>query len=397
MNIRSINLLLFEVISSIGSKVFSFACAFYILRNTETASIYSIYLAIIVLCSILSAPIFGIWADKYNNKKIVLIAQIINIIALALFVPLFQHFFMYILLLGIILNLTDGAISLIVSSNIKNIAQKDMERFVSLRQMYNIGISILSPIIGGFLIAFVSISSLALLNIITEAVSIVLMFYLTMDRVIQTGDNSFLQDFKEGFSYFFKHKMLLKIIMIATILNFLVNSIVVGVPIISIQTFKLSPQQFGLVESAFTIGMFIISLIATFLPLKQKFKGPFQCSIILQFLALFTLGLALALDVKGLTGFVVVFVVYLIIGVSLPVMNIPYSIYLQTNIEEHIKGRVLSLNQSMAMALTPLSLLIFGVLMNYSQAGVYLSVSFLILIVFIYFSITIKKENPTHA
>ncbi|GEP77572.1 hypothetical protein SCA04_18860 [Staphylococcus carnosus] len=44
MNIRSINLLLFEVISSIGSKIFSFACAFYILQNTQTTSIYSIYL-----------------------------------------------------------------------------------------------------------------------------------------------------------------------------------------------------------------------------------------------------------------------------------------------------------------------------------------------------------------
>lgn len=74
MNIRSINLLLFEVISSIGSKIFSFACAFYILQNTQTTSIYSIYLAVIVISSIVSQPLFGIWTDKYNNKKIVVIS-----------------------------------------------------------------------------------------------------------------------------------------------------------------------------------------------------------------------------------------------------------------------------------------------------------------------------------
>ncbi|GEP83588.1 permease [Staphylococcus piscifermentans] len=393
MNIRSINLLLFEVISSIGSKIFSFACAFYILQHTETASIYSIYLALIVISSIISQPLFGIWTDKYNNKKIIIISQIINITALILFIPLFNTYFYYIIVLGIILNLTDGAISLIVNANIKNISQDDMERFVSLRQTYSSGISFLAPIIGGVLIAFISIQYLALLNVLTESISILFIFFLTMDRVMVTSEKSLTEDFKEGFSYLFKNKILLKFISIALIINFLINSIVVGIPVISIQTMKLSSQQFGIVESSFTVGMFAVSLLFSVFPIKNKLKAPTQAAIGIQFIGVLTLGLALLFNLTSTTGFIILFVIYFVIGVSLPLVNIPYSIYMQNYIEENYKGRVFSLTQSIVQTLTPLSLLVFGLLLNYSQSAVYLSVAILILLTLIYFSLSMKQSE----
>ncbi|UTB79638.1 MFS transporter [Staphylococcus carnosus] len=393
MNIRSINLLLFEVISSIGSKIFSFACAFYILQNTQTTSIYSIYLAVIVISSIVSQPLFGIWTDKYNNKKIVVISQIINIVALILFIPLFHTFFLYIVILGVILNLTDGAISLIVNANIKHISQEDMERFVSLRQTYNSGISFLAPIIGGILIAFMSIESLAILNILTETVSVIFIFYLKMDRVIIVEETKLLENFKEGFTYLLNDKVLLKFMSIALILNFLANSIIVGVPVISVQTMALSSKQFGIIESALTVGMFVISLLFSVFPIKNKLKGPTQAAVLMQFIAVLILGIALLFNVTATIGFITLFSVYLIIGLSLPLVNIPYSIYMQNFIKEEFKGRILSLNQSIVQSLMPLSFLIFGLLLNYAQASIYIAIALLILMTLIYFSISIKKTD----
>ncbi|BGE81128.1 MFS transporter [Staphylococcus petrasii] len=392
MNIQTINLLLFDVISSIGSKIFTFACAFYILKNTHSPTVYTLYLTIIVLSTILSQPLFGVYADKYNNKKIVIISQIINVIALSVFICIFNHYFYYIILLGVILNLTDGAISIIVNANIKNISEKDIERFISLRQMYTVGIGFLAPILGGILIAALKIEYLALINVITELLAMVFIMAIKIDRVMEVTKNSLKQDFKIGFSYLLKNKTLLNFMLVAIILNFLINSVVVGVPITSIQVMKLSSQQFGVIESSLTIGMFIISLVFSIYPIKNKLTLPFQISIILQFLAVLILSMTLFLNIQNYLAFVLIGVVYFIIGSALPLSNIPYSIYLQNYIDEQYKGRVFSLNQSIVQSLTPVSFLVFGILLNYSQKFIYLIVSILILFVFIYFSTYMKKK-----
>ncbi|MGN5883182.1 MULTISPECIES: MFS transporter [Staphylococcus] len=394
MNIKSINLLLFDVISSVGSKIFSFACAFYILHTTQTSAMYSIFLALIVISTVLSQPIFGVLTDKYNNKRIIFVSQIINVIALIIFIPLYQSFFHYILIIGIILNLTDGAISLVVNANIKNISQNDMERFISLRQSYNLAISILSPIIGGFLIAFIHIKYLAMLNVATEAIAILIMYFLTIDRVtVSNNNNSMFSDFKEGLAYLLRNNTFIRFMMIGVILNFLVNAVIVGVPVISIQTWHISSEQFGIVESATTIGMFSMSLLLSVFPIKKKLKGPFQISMLLMFFSILFLGVSLLIQPNPFQGFIILFLVYLINGIALPLTNIPYSIFLQTYIDENYKGRVLSLNQSIVLCITPLSLLIFGFLLNYTQAGLFIAIAVFVFIILCYFTVAFKKDE----
>lgn len=155
---------------------------------------------------------------------------------------------------------------------------------------------------------------------------------------------------------------------------------------------KLSSQQFGVIESSLTIGMFLISLVFSIYPIKNKLKLPFQTSIILQCLAVLILSMTLFLNIQNNLAFVLIGIVYFVIGSALPLSNIPYSIYLQNQIDEQYKGRVLSLNQSIVQSLTPVSFLVFGILLNYSQKFIYLIVSVLILLVFIYFSAYMKKK-----
>ena len=393
MGIKSINLLAFDVISSIGSKIFSFACAFYILKHTNDPLIYTIYLSLIVLSTILSQPLFGVWVDKFNNKKLVIVAQIINVIFLSIFIVKFNY--IYIIILGVILNLTDGIIGLIVNSNIKNISEKDMARFVSIRQTYTVTISFLAPILGGMLIAILKIEYLALINVITELSSIFVFLFIKINRLIESksNSNSFLKDIKVGFSYLIKNKILLNFMLVGLIINFLVNSIVVGVPIIAIQSMKLSSQQFGFTEAGMTIGMFIVSLGLSIRPLKHRLKGPFEISVILQVIALWILSLSIFWSLTVNMSFILITLVYFIAGLSLPLANIPYSIYLQNTVEEQYKGRVFSLNQSIAQSLMPVSFLIFGFILKYSHSLTYLIVSILMLVVLVYFDKTVKKED----
>lgn len=156
---------------------------------------------------------------------------------------------------------------------------------------------------------------------------------------------------------------------------------------------KLSSQQFGFTEAGMTIGMFIVSLGLSIRPLKHRLKGPFEISVILQVIALWILSLSIFLSLTVNMSFILITLVYFIAGLSLPLANIPYSIYLQNTVEEQYKGRVFSLNQSIAQSLMPVSFLIFGFILKYSQSLTYLIVSILMLVVLVYFDKTVKKED----
>ena len=123
MNQSTMKLASFEIISSLGSKVFSFACAFYLLQMSHTSMIYSIYLALIVSSTILSEPILGVFADKLNNKKLIFFAQVINVMLLILFAAFNLHTVYFIVALGVFLNLTDGVVSIVINANLKYIYQ----------------------------------------------------------------------------------------------------------------------------------------------------------------------------------------------------------------------------------------------------------------------------------
>ncbi|MGN5883277.1 MULTISPECIES: hypothetical protein [Staphylococcus] len=96
---NAINLIIFDVIASFGSQIFSFACSFFILKHTDNTAFFSIYLAVVTLSTIISAPLFGTFTDTMNNKRLITAAQIVNIVSLVLFVFIYHSFFYYILIL----------------------------------------------------------------------------------------------------------------------------------------------------------------------------------------------------------------------------------------------------------------------------------------------------------
>ena len=206
--------------------------------------IYSIYLALIVSSTILSEPILGVFADKLNNKKLIFFAQVINVMLLILFAAFNLHTVYFIVALGVFLNLTDGVVSIVINANLKYISGDSLERFIPIRQMYKIGMNFLGPILGGMLIAFFTIENLAFFNAFTEALTIILLFYISLKKMIEAEEESLYHSFKEGWRYTLRQSNLLRFMMISCILNFLMNSVVVGVPVAAIHYFKLSSKQF---------------------------------------------------------------------------------------------------------------------------------------------------------
>ncbi|MCD8914313.1 MFS transporter [Staphylococcus simulans] len=390
---KAIHLIIFDIIASFGSQIFSFACSFFILKHTDNTAFFSIYLAVVTLSTIISAPLFGTFTDTMNNKRLITAAQIVNIVSLVLFVFIYHSFFYYILILGIILNLTDGAISNIISANMQQIAEDSIERFILLFQGIGKGISIIAPIFGGVLISFVSIEKLALFNVLTELTAIVIIYFIPLKATLSRNEQNFWFDFKEGFHYLLNKRFILSVILFVTLFNFLANCIAVGMPIISIQSLKLSAPQFGFVESSFTLAMMLMMIVLSVFPIKQALKGSMQISLSIAALTIIGLGLYLLNIQSNTFSFIVILALMTLVGISLPIFNVPTMIFMQKAIDDQFKGRVFGLCNAISQAMTPLSFVFFGMVLNNHQGWVFLITGSVFLLAILLFSLFIKKEQ----
>ncbi|PCF38288.1 MFS transporter [Staphylococcus delphini] len=390
MTRNAYKLIIFGFISTIGSSVFSFACAFYILKNTENSYLYSIYLALIVITTILSTPMSGVVIDSINNKRLILYSQLSSVTALIIFSLLYDDNVYMIICLGILLTVPDGMNGVIIEKNLQRIVTDNLERVISIRQTVSTLTSFVSPIIGGIVIAFIPLQVIGMINIITEAISIFLIQSLPIMKH-QQMKSQFVHSFKEGVQYLVKKKEIMTFLVSAMLNNFLINVIVVGVPIIAIQQLHLKSTQFGMIESGYTIALFLVSFVMSIYPVKRGVTLYYKMGILIEIVTLFSLGVFLLSPHQNLTSFIFLIATYMLIGVSLPIINTPYGIYLQKAVEDDYKGRVFSLNSSIAQAIIPVSLSFFGFILNDNAAQVFMIDAILMLVVLTGFSIAMRK------
>lgn len=397
---KAIILVLFDIVSNFGSRVFSFACAFYILQYTDTSYTYSVYLALIVLCGIIASPIIGVFTDSINNRRLVIIAQTATIGILVVFFFLFDIAgIQLIIITGMILTITDSVNMLILQSNLQTIVGEYLERIVSLRQTIITVVTFLAPMVGGVLIAMLSIQTLATLTLLTESISLILLLLLPLKSYLEKGERaSFTTNFKEGIAYMKQQKIILLFICVGLSVNFFVNSVVVGVPIIAIQTLSLNSAQFGVIEGSLTISIFLTSLLFSVFPIQSHLFRNLKVAIALYSMILSGLGIFLFFETSSNIAFIFLIGVYVAIGFTMPYLNIPYSIYLQKTVDDAYKGRVFSMNQSIVQALMPISMLFYGLILNQHEGIIFLVTGMALLVVLLIFSVVSNRyENSAEA
>ncbi|EJO7149639.1 MFS transporter [Staphylococcus pseudintermedius] len=391
MSIKTASLLLFNSVSSVGSRIFSFACAFYILQHTESTALFTLYLTAIVISTLVTEPLLGLFAGRYHNKMMVIMIQLLNVIFLFVFTIVFDMFFNYIIILGIILNMTDATIRMFIDANVNHIIKGDVERYTSLTLTTNTAIHFLAPIIGGMMIAFFNIETLALLNLITEALAVLFVLNLPLDKEVKFENKQMKKSLREGYRYLKQQKALKHFFIIMVALHFLVAVFSIGMPIAAVQSMQLSAPQYGVVVAGFTVGMVAVSVWLGMNSEKDNLKSTYERAMLLQCVTVLILGIMVVFQMNTAVAMLLLFILNGLMGLSQPLAIIPTSNYLQEAIEEKYRGYVMTFKQTLLDISYPVALLFFGVVLNHHQAVVYFIVTVLIMVLYIYFSFIMRK------
>ncbi|HHU6751357.1 TPA: MFS transporter [Staphylococcus pseudintermedius] len=386
-------LLCFETISTFFSAIFTFTCGFYILTITDSGSIFGSYLAVLSIITVLTSPFLGNLIDRHSNKKILLFGQLLSSISLFVFACLYHYDISNIFTVMIILVFVDAIVKTTISSNFKFVTGPYLEKMVSIRQAIQTASLLITPILGGFIVSIINIHTLALINAATELIGFVLLLFLAFKN--PTGHHqakSFSKGFLEGMTYLFHHHPLKVIIITSLCISFLCNVLIVGFPIIIVNQLHYTSKLLGVAEGVLGGAIVLSSLVIMMFKIHSHIKNLYVISMLLQVLSLLIVASTYFFLTIPILVYSLILLSNVLLGCSVSLNNIPFQMMMHQMIEEHFKSRVFSLTQSIVSSLTPLSYVLFGLLVPLHYGIVYVVCAVLAFIVVLFFRKSYRHE-----
>lgn len=380
-----------KLISSFGAQVYAFAISFYILQLTGSATSFATNLICNILPRTIVAPFAGYVADNYSRKKIVITAQIATTVAIGglLFVSLTSGLSLVaIYTTTAVLSLTTQFSGVAFTSSITGLVDENrIQRAMSLNQMSISFAAIGSPAVGGLLYGTVSMPVFLMMYMIASVVAVILestmnfkLFAKRKEVVEGEPKETMLQNMKAGLSYLRLQPALSAMIWILLAVNFLFGAFMVGYAFILIEKMKMPSEHFGLTEGALAVGMLLMSI---YLSTRKDLKYPLlvgKRGIIVMGMLMAGVGLPLMISIPYHWMFAFYATLMFSFGVTQIIVNTPLMVWMQKSIDDDFKGRVFSIIETMAMALMPLGMVIYGFLYDVLPAQWILIASSLVLV-----------------
>lgn len=375
------NILLFSVASSIslfGTSVYNFAIGLYVLKLTGSGLSFATTLVLGILSTILVNPFAGVLADRLDKKQLAIITDMLNgllLIGLYLLTLGYNLSLPMIYVTTFLLNVFTTVYGISIEAAKPNlVSEKRLISMNSINKVIQSSSSILGPMIGGIVFAFIDIRYFILINGISFVISALLNFFMDFkfnysEPTSKNEKVNFITDIKEGIIYLKGNKNILNMFGVFIALNFFLGlSFTVPMPYIINNVLKLSSKAFGIIEAAFPVGMIMGALVVKKVMSKYSYPKILKAVNIILSICMLAIGLAVILHYKlnYESFYLIYFILVMIIGgIAIAFIDIPIFNILQQTISEEFRGRVLSLGISIAKIILPVALILAGLLINH--------------------------------
>jgi len=356
-----------QVFSMLGSALVGFAFVWYLTEQTGSATILTIGTLMNVLPNVIISPIAGALVDRWNRKAVMAIFDCITALFTLLVAVMFilDNARIWQIFLVMFIRSACGQFqwAAMTASTSLMVPKKHLARISGFNQALQGIINIIGPALGAFFINLMPIQGVLMIDVFTAVLAVGPLMFFTIPQPVRNGTrvapdkpakSSVWQDLVEGWRYVVSWPGLLAIILLAMLVNFLINPAFSLLPLLVTEHFGLGAYELGFIDSAFGIGVILGSLI---LSVWGGFKNKIVTSLLslsISGLAVLSVGLAPSnmylLALAGISTF----------GFLNPIINGPIFAIIQTKVEPEIQGRVLSLLSAGAALASPLGLLVAG-------------------------------------
>jgi DHA3 family macrolide efflux protein-like MFS transporter len=354
-----------QAFSLVGSQLVQFALVWWLTKTTGSATVLAIATLVALLPQILLGPVAGALVDRWNRRRVMmvadgLIALATVVLALLYAVDLTQVWHIYVLMF---IRSLGGAFHwpAMQASTTLMVPQKHLSRVAGLNQALFGLVNIVSPPLGALLLEVLPMQGILSIDVSTAILAITPLFFVHIPQPERKeapetsgAPSSVLADMREGLGFVWGWPGLLMILLIATVLNMLVNPAFSLLPIMVTDHFEGGALQLAWLESAWGIGMVVGGI-------TLSVWGGFKRRIVTAMLAVVLMGMGitvLGLAPASMLGLAIGALFFS--GFMNPIVNGSFFAALQVTVPPEMQGRVFTLAMSGSAAMSPLGLAVAG-------------------------------------
>ena len=348
-----------QAVSLFGSSIVQMAIVWYVTMQKSSG----IWLTILTLSSFLPqmiiSPFAGVWADRYNKKKIIILADVLiatSTLILAIFLQinnLANTSLIAIVVVSIIRSIGTGIQTPTVNSMIPLLVPEDkLMKFNGINSSIQSVIQFASPLVAGGILVLGSISNILFIDVITAVIGVSILSFIKIEqKSVQKIEEkaSTINEIKEGIRFSISDKLIGKLLLIYGIFIFLSVPSSFMSSLIITRNFGQDYMYLSICETIGFVGMFLGGLLlGTWGGFKNRNKT-LTLGMILY--SIFAIGLGLV------TQYWMFVALIFFISFSIPIIQTTTMTMLQEKVQIEMQGRIFSLLNAIFSGLMPLVLI----------------------------------------
>lgn len=344
-----------------GSAVVGFALAWYLARETGSATILSTAVLANMIPQIAIGPFIGPFIDRWNRKKVIIYSDLITALLTLALVVLFytdtaQIWHIYVIMtarsVGIVFQ--DPALR---ASMPMVVPEQHLVRANGLFMTLRGAINLTAPAAGAFLMEALDVQWVLSVDIITAVIAIACLLPLGIPqppRSVSVIKPGYLTEMKEGLRYITSRRGLLYFITLDAVLSFFAAPSGALLPLFVVQYFNGDVLKLGWLQTASGAGLIAGGLIIGAWGGFKKRIVTTLTGLMVQAVAVFLFGFTME------SLFFLALALRFIASTTGAMFMSTWHTILQSVVAKDMQGRVFSLEGSLSRMMMPIGLIFTG-------------------------------------
>lgn len=352
-----------QALSLAGSSLAQFALVWWLTEKTGSATVLAGATLVAILPRVFLGPFAGALIDRWNRRAVIVCADA--------FVALVSVWLAFLFWKGTVNSVhiyvamfcrsTGEAFhwTAMQASTTLMVPKKHFSRIAGLNQTLSGIVTIGAPPLGALLLSLLPMQGIMGIDIVTATLAITPLLFIAIPQPARTNGEqevkgSILQEMSTGLKYIWAWPGLKGIILLAMSITLISEPVFSLMPLFVTGHLKGGAVELGWLESAWGVGMVSGGLLLSA-------WGGFKRQAFTSLMGLLIEGLFIALF--GLTpasAFGLAIAALFAAGAMNPLINGPFMAIMQASIPPEIQGRVLTLVQSLTVAMMPVGLAFAG-------------------------------------
>jgi MFS transporter, DHA3 family, macrolide efflux protein len=349
-----------QTISLFGTALVQYAITWHITLTTQSGSMMTIAIVCGFLPTFFLSPFAGVWADRYNRKRLIMISDsaiALTTLIMALLFMAGNESLWLLFVMSAIRALGSAVQTPAVGAILPQLVPEDqLTRVNGINGSIQALIMLVAPMASGALLGMVPLSTIFFIDVVTCFIAVSTLFLFLRvkdhDRMQKAQEGGYFGDLREGVRFIATHPYLKQFFIFSGFFFVLVAPAAFLTPLQVARSFGDQVWRLVAIEITFSVGMMLGGLlIASWGGFRNKIHSMTLSGVVMG-----------ASTVAF--GVVPSFWIYLsfmsIFGLALPLFNTPSTVLLQDRVDKDFTGRVFGVFGMISSSMMPMGMLVFG-------------------------------------